>query len=110
MNHEVTVVARIVARADCADAMAAVLAGLVAPTRAEPGCIEYAFFRDAERPTHFLSVERWNGAEAAAAHMATPHVRGALAAAADWFAEPPQIRTYRPLRGTTQPSAATLSL
>lgn len=97
MDHEVTVVACIVARAESADLMAAVLSALVAPTRAEPGCIEYAFFRDTERPTHFLSVERWRNAEAAAAHMTTPHVREAIGRAADYFAEPPQIRTYRPL-------------
>lgn len=96
MNHEVTVVARIVARVDAADAMAAVLGGLVAPTRAEPGCIEYAFYRDAERLTHFLSIERWRDIEAATAHMATPHVRAAIAAAV-LFAEPPEIRTYLPL-------------
>ena len=98
MNDAVTVVARIVARADRAEAMAGILAALVAPTRAEPGCIDYAFFRDTERPTHFLSVERWTSAEAASAHLATPHVRAALVAAADLLAEPPDIRSYRPLR------------
>ena len=62
---EWTVVARIVARPGQVDALKALLAALVAPTRAEAGCIDYAFLQDAERPAHFVSIERWASAEAA---------------------------------------------
>jgi len=95
--NEITVVARIVARTDQVDAMCKLLSSLVAPTRAEAGCVSYAFFRDAERPTHFISIERWANSAAAAAHMETPHIRAAFAAVAPLLAEPPEIRSYLPL-------------
>lgn len=96
-DSTITVVARIVALPGEIDAMRSLLASLVAPTRAEPGCISYGFFQDAERATHFLSVERWASAAAAAAHMETPHIRAALAAVGPLLAEPPEIRSYLPL-------------
>lgn len=95
--NEITVVARIVAQADRVAAMRELLDALVAPTRAETGCIEYAFFQDAEYPTHFISIERWTNAAAVAAHMETPHVRAAFAAVGPLLAEPPEIRSYLPL-------------
>jgi len=95
--NEITVVARIVARADQVDGMRKLLTSLEAPTRAEAGCLGYAFFQDAERPTHFISIERWASAAAVAAHMETPHVRSAFAAAGPLLAEPPEIRSYRPI-------------
>jgi len=94
---ELTVVARIVALPDKVDAMRVVLTSLVEPTRAEAGCVSYVFLQDSERPTHFISIERWASAAAATAHMATPHIRAALAAVGPLLAEPPEIRPYRPL-------------
>lgn len=101
--NEIAVVARIVAKADQVHGMRTLLTSLEAPTRAEAGCLSYAFFQDAQRPTHFISIERWASAAAVAAHMETPHVQSALAAAGPLLAEPPEIRSYLPI----QPSAAT---
>lgn len=98
MNDDpITVVARIVARPERVDALQALLASLVVPTRAEAGCLDYGFYQDADHPTHFVSIERWTSASAAAAHMQSPHVRAALAAVGPLLAEPPQIRSYRPI-------------
>ena len=94
---EVTVVARIVALPESIEALRSVLRSLIEPTRAEVECVSYAFFQDAERPTHFISIERWTSAAAAAAHMDTPHVKAALAAVGPLLAEPPEIRPYLPV-------------
>lgn len=96
-DAEVTVVARIVALPDKVDAMRELLISLVAPTRAESGCVSYAFFQDAERSTDFISIERWTSAAAASAHMETPHIRAALAAVGPLLAAAPEIRPYRSL-------------
>lgn len=95
--NEVTVVARIAARPEAVEAMRVVLTALVAPTRGERGCLAYAFYQADDDPASFISVERWTDRAAAAAHMETPHVRAALAAAGPLFAAPPQIRSYRTL-------------
>lgn len=71
----VTVVATIRAAGGKADALREVLAGLVAPTRAETGCVEYRLHESAEMPGTFLFFETWATRELLAAHGKSPHVR-----------------------------------
>ena len=49
------------------------LLALVAPTRAEPGCVSYELFRDPERPAKFMFQEVFRDQAALDAHLATPH-------------------------------------
>jgi quinol monooxygenase YgiN len=50
------------------------LRALVAPTRAEPGCLVYELHRDPENPAKFMFYERFRNQEALDAHAATPHL------------------------------------
>ena len=46
---------------------------LVEETRKEAGCLQYNLHRASEDPRHFAFYERWETAEALAAHFETPH-------------------------------------
>jgi quinol monooxygenase YgiN len=47
--------------------------GMLAPSRAEPGCISYNFFADTVEPNAFLFFEEWESREVLAAHTKTAH-------------------------------------
>jgi quinol monooxygenase YgiN len=49
------------------------LRNMVAPTRAEPGNLDYQVFRDPRDPTLFVLFERYTDESAFAAHLASPH-------------------------------------
>jgi quinol monooxygenase YgiN len=72
-------IARINTLAGQEDAVAAALKELVAPSRAEEGCILYDACRMVEDRTQLLVLEEWASEEALEAHMKTPHFRGFLA-------------------------------
>lgn len=88
------VVARIPARPDTVDAVKAVLLTLIAPTRAESGCIRYELLQNHEDPTDFTFVEEWSGDAALQAHMGTPHIAAALGKLGDLLGGAPDIRRY----------------
>ncbi len=67
------VVAKWTAKAGEEDAVAAELAQLIAPTRAEPGNLAYQVHRDPEDPRVFLLYERYVDEAAYKAHGASPH-------------------------------------
>lgn len=88
----VFVIARVVASPGAAEALRAVLASLIAPTRAEAGCIQYDLLRDREDPGVFTFVEAWADDAALDAHFETPHFRDAAAKIGPLVAGPPDIR------------------
>ena len=75
-----TIVAHIHALPDRAEHVRAELEKLVAPTRAEAGCLQYDLHRDDEDPAHFLFFENWESRELWQAHMAAPHLAAYLEA------------------------------
>jgi len=48
---------------------------VIAASRAEPGCQEYAYAEDVLEPGLFRVTERWESREALTAHFAAPHMR-----------------------------------
>ncbi|MPQ96528.1 antibiotic biosynthesis monooxygenase [Modestobacter sp. I12A-02628] len=56
------------------DAALAAFAEVVAESRREPGCVDYAFSPDALVPGRVRVFEHWSGEAALAAHLALPHV------------------------------------
>ena len=61
------------ARAGEADRVEEALRKMVAPTRAEPGNLDYQVFRDPADPSRFVLFERYADAAAFDAHRAAPH-------------------------------------
>jgi len=49
------------------------LRNMVAPTRAEPGNLDYQVFRDPKDPSLFVLFERYTDESAFQAHLASPH-------------------------------------
>lgn len=61
-------------RADGLEAALPAMAAMVAASRAEDGCIRYAYARDVLDPTVIHVSEAWRDRAALEAHFATPHL------------------------------------
>ncbi len=57
------------------------LAGLVAPTRAEPGCLAYDLHRSQTDPAVWVLIEAWRSPADLAAHVESAHLQAFLAQA-----------------------------
>jgi len=75
-----TIVARIEAEPDRVDLVKAELVKLIAPTLAEPGCIQYDLHQDNDNPAVFLFFENWESRELWQQHMASDHIAAYLKA------------------------------
>jgi len=88
------VIANLPAKPDKVDEVKALLLSLVAPTRAEAGCIKYDLLQSTSDPAQFTFDEEWTSDAALDAHLATPHVSGALGKMPLLLAGDPDIRRY----------------
>lgn len=77
---KLTIVANIKAKTDKVDLVKCELQKLVAPTRAEEGCVQYDLHQDNENPAHFLFFENWASRELWQAHMNNQHLKDFIAA------------------------------
>jgi quinol monooxygenase YgiN len=91
---EVVVVGSLKARPGKEDEAEQALAGLVAPTHAEAGCILYALHRGVDDPARFAFVERWESRQNLDDHLASPHIAALLERVDELFAEAPDIVVY----------------
>lgn len=73
MSNPVKIVAILAARPGKADDLQALLAGMVAPSRAEPGNLRWDIWRDQADATRFVLDELYVDSAAVAAHRQTPH-------------------------------------
>lgn len=71
-----------------------VLLALIAPTRQEPGCLNYDLHQAVGDPATFLFHENWTSKQHLDDHLARPHLQALLARADELFAEPPQIALW----------------
>jgi quinol monooxygenase YgiN len=71
---EVRVIARAVAREGKREELRKVLAAMLAPTQAEPGCLVYDLYESDQRG-RFYFYERWESQAALADHAASVHFR-----------------------------------
>ncbi len=78
MSANIYTIAVLKAKPGKADALISVLEELAAETRKEEGAQEYSFIRDQKTPDVVLSYEKWQDAEAEAAHWETPHLAAAI--------------------------------
>ncbi len=90
----VHVMASIVVTAEHAAAARALLVELAATTRSEPGCVAYDLFERVDADHVFQTVEQWRSQSDADAHMTTPHVGSAIAAAGPMLAAPLAVHSY----------------
>ena len=88
------VMASIVVKPQHTDDARAQLVELAGKTRAEAGCVSYELFQRADKPHVFRTVEEWRTQADVDAHMKTPHVAAAIAAAGPMMAEPLDVVSF----------------
>ncbi len=74
-----------------ADALRAALSGLVAPSRQEPGNLQYVLHEALETPGVFYVYETYKDQAAVDAHMQSPHFQATLAEAGPLLGGAPSI-------------------
>jgi quinol monooxygenase YgiN len=97
---DLQVVAVLTARAGSEKIVGEALSALVEPTRSEAGCTSYQVFVSAVDPATFITVETWISRDDLDAHMQTPHVQAALAAAGDHLTQAPAIHPLSEVSGS----------
>jgi len=78
-DERIAVLAKVKAKADKVEELKAELAGLIEPTRAEAGCVEYKLHVSDEDEAQFMFYEIWRSKEDFDKHIETPHLQGLLA-------------------------------
>ena len=73
MSH-CTIIGMVVARPEKREELRAILAAPIAPTRAEPGCLNYDFHVDAEDLNAFMFYENWRSRADLEAHLKMQHL------------------------------------
>ena len=92
MMAHVTIIGTVTAKPATRDELLALLATQVAPTRAEPGCINYDFHIDASDPCCFVFYENWQSLNDLDAHLAMPHLAPLFSQLGRLLAKPVDIR------------------
>lgn len=87
-TNQFVITASIRAKSGQEEALREVLLGLVAPTRAEAGCVLYDLHQDIRDPAEFLFYEIWESREVWLKHMESPHLQ-AFRATADTLLDGP---------------------
>lgn len=93
-NKNLNVVAQLRARPGKEKVVKEELLKLLAPTRAEKGCLQYDLHQSAEDPALFLFYEEWTSAEALQLHFETPHLKHLQSVAEEILAEPTSITRW----------------
>ena len=75
MPELLTVIAHLRALDGQIEETKAFLQGLIEPTRAEPGCVEYWLHQDNDDPAEFTFYENWINREEWDKHMELPHLQ-----------------------------------
>ncbi len=89
-----TIIGKVVGKDETRDELRKILTAQVAPTRAEPGCINYDFHVDADDPNTFMFYENWRSKEDLDAHLKTPHLRPLFSRLDELLARPVEIKFY----------------
>ncbi len=89
-----TVVAEITAAPGKEAELREALLGLIEPTRAEDGCVQYDLHESTGTPGQFVFYENWTSLEHLERHLASPHLEAMKARFGELLGAPPRILTY----------------
>ena len=70
-----TLIAHLYAKPEKAKDLEKLCHSFVAPTRAEPGCVDYHFHKASDDPLHFMFYENWKDRKVFEQHLETPHLK-----------------------------------
>ena len=91
-NPGCTIIGTVVAKPGKRDELMRILAAQVAPTRAEPGCINYDFHCDKADPNIFVFYENFVSREALDEHLTKAHLKPLMDRLDELLAKPVDIR------------------
>ena len=94
-EENVTVVATFKAKAGMEIAVKSAIEAAVAPTRSEPGCINYDLHQSAEDPALFMLYENWRSKKDLDEHLTMPHLKNLLGIEDDLLKEPIGIALWQ---------------
>jgi quinol monooxygenase YgiN len=94
-DGNVTVVATFKAKPGMEETVRAAIEAVIAPTRAEPGCINYDLHQSTDDPSIFMLYENWVSKKVLDEHLAMPYLKELIAKADDMLAEPIGIALYQ---------------
>jgi len=83
MSNPVKITAILTARPGQAEALQALLSGMIDPSRAESGNLRYDLWQDQSDPTRFVLDELYLDSNAVATHRQTPHFQAYLSRISD---------------------------
>ena len=98
MPEILTVIAYVHAKAGQEARVKQVLDGLIAPTRAEAGCINYDLFQSDSDPAQFVFYENWQSDVDLHRHAQTHHIKESAGLLTGLLAEPVKITKWRTVR------------
>ena len=97
MDGTLTVIAHVSAKPGQESRVQQVLEGLLAPTRAEAGCINYDLRQSQTNPALFVFYENWKSEAHLEAHARSAHIQAFRKLAEEILAEPVEITKWKPI-------------
>ena len=88
---QVTVLATIKAKKGLEETVRNEVLALVAPTRAEAGCLNYDLHQSSDDPATLMLYENWVSREDLDKHLAMPYLQAFLGKVPELLAEPVQL-------------------
>jgi quinol monooxygenase YgiN len=88
MSNQITTIARLKAKPGAEARLEEALKGLIEPTKAESGCIDYVMHRDLDEPGVYYFYDSWRSQEDLDLHFELPHMKRVLEIAPEVLAEP----------------------
>ena len=98
MTAPLTIIAQFRAKPGQETRAREVLQALLAPTRAEAGCINYDLHQSLNDPAAFVFYENWESAAHLEAHARSAHIRVLHAVEPEVFTAPPEISRWAAVR------------
>ena len=95
MSEPLTIVATLRAKQGQEARAREVLRGMLAPTHAEAGCINYDLHESLDDSGLFVFYENWASAAHLDAHLNTPHFQALAKIVAEIFVGPPEITKWK---------------
>lgn len=97
MNNKLTVIANIRAKAEQEARVREALLGLIAPTRAEAGCINYDLHVSQDDPRQFVFDENWTSESHLESHENSEHLQAFRKIAGEILDGPIELTKWRML-------------
>ena len=95
MHESLTVIAHIRAKPGQESRVREILQGLLSPTRAEAGCINYDLHQSQTDPALFVFYENWESEAHLDAHARSAHIQSFRKLTDETLAEPVQITKWQ---------------